>query len=138
MDIRKIKELSAEDRKLVLQSEASSVEEGRYTKPLTESEILNYKNVLAEQSIQQAIILNEFKVVKEGFKSRLTPIAKEISSAIQAIKFKAVDLEGKLYLLPDYESQLIHKVDGDGNHVSSRPMRPEERQYFLSATSKSA
>jgi hypothetical protein len=74
MDIERIKQLSPEDRKLVLQSEASSIEEGRYTKPLTEQEILAFKDQLAEKSIQQAIILDEFSTIKQEYKDKLEPI----------------------------------------------------------------
>jgi hypothetical protein len=133
MDIDRLKSLSTEDRKAVLESEAIAVEEGKYTKPLTESEILYFKDQLAEQSINQAIILDEFKKVKESYKDRLEPIAKDISSAIQAIKFKAVEQCGRLYKMADYESKMIHKVDELGNVIHSRQMLPEERQYRMQA-----
>lgn len=133
MDIERFKKLSPDDRKLVLQSEASAIEEGRYTKPLTEQEVLAYKDQLAEKSIEQAIILDEFSTVKQEYKDKLEPIKRDIASALQAIKFKAVDQEGRLYLLQDYEAMLIHKVDENGNVIHSRQMRPEERQYFLTA-----
>ena len=108
-----------------------SATEGRYTKPLTESEIQAYKDRLAEQSINQAIILDEFKTVKDEFKKRLKPISDEIAQSLQAIKFKAVDQEGKLFQLQDFDQNIIHEVDEFGNLILSRQMRPEERQYFL-------
>lgn len=131
MNIEQLKSLSAEDRRLVLQSEASSIEEGKYTKPLDEDEIRSYKDELADLSIKQAIILDEFASIKEEFKLRLKPLAQGISSALQAVKFKAIDQDGKLYLIQDFESNMVHKVDELGNVILSRQMRPEERQYFM-------
>lgn len=131
MNLDQLKEMSAFERKDFLETHASKVEEGRYTKPLTESEMVAYKDRLAEQSINQAIILDEFQTVKDEYKTRLEPIKKDISDALQAIKFKAVDQDGRLFLLQDFDAQMIHKVDEMGNVILSRQMRPEERQIFL-------
>lgn len=139
MNLNQLREMSAADRKEFLDNHSSQIEEGRYTKPLTEVEIQAYKDRLAEQSINQAIILDEFKSVKEDFKTRLKPLEKDISDALQAIKFKAVDQDGKLYSIQDFENSLIHKVDEMGNVILSRQMKPEERQFFLkTANIKSA
>lgn len=132
-NLDRLKHLSPEDRKAVLESEATSIEEGRYTKPLTEAEILEYKDILAEKSIQQAIILDELAQVKDEYKDKLDPLKKDIAASLQAIKFKAIDQEGRLYLLSDYDNKMIHKVDELGNVISSRQMRPEERQFTIRA-----
>jgi hypothetical protein len=133
MDIERLKHLSPEDRRSILESEAASVEEGRYTKPLTEAEILDFKDQLAEKSIQQAIILDEFSQVKQEFKDRLEPLKNDIAAALQAIKFKAIDQTGRLYILQDFDQKMVHKVDELGNVIHSRQMRPEERQFRITA-----
>ena len=45
MDIERLKNLTADDRKSVLESEAIAIEEGKYEKPLTPDELLYYKDV---------------------------------------------------------------------------------------------
>lgn len=133
MDIEHLKKLSPEDRKSVLESEAISIEDGKYEKPLTPDEILYYKDELAQSSINQAVILDEFAEIKEEYKERLKPIKEKISESIQAIKYKSVQREGRLYKLADFDDQMIHKVDELGNVIHSRKMLPEERQFRIQA-----
>ena len=131
MEIEKLRTLSNEDRRSVLESEALSVEEGKYTKPLSKEELAFYKDQLADKSIQQATILDELKSVKEDFKARLEPVQSEIKKSLSAVKFKAIECDGRLYKLADFEDQMIHKVDELGNVISSRKMLPEERQFRI-------
>ncbi len=133
MDIERLKTLSESDRKAVLESEALAVEDGKYQKPLTNDEVLYYKDVLAENSINQAVILDEFQQVKDSYKERLRPIKEVISESLQAIKTKSIEKEGRLYKMADFEEQMIHKVDELGNVIHSRKMLPEERQFRIAA-----
>jgi hypothetical protein len=131
MNLNQLKEMSEAERRDFLINHASKVTEGIYTKPLTEDEISAYKNVLAEQSINQAILIDEFDKEKEKHKAKLKPVKKEIADALSAIKFKAIDMNGKIYTLQDFENKMIHEVDEFGNVIVSRQPRPEERQIFL-------
>lgn len=133
MDVEHLKKLTPEDRKSVLESEAISIEDGKYEKPLTPDEILYYKDELAVHSINQAVIMDEFAEIKKDFKDRLEPIKEKISESIQAIKYKSVQREGRLYKLADFDDQMIHKVDELGNVIHSRKMLPEERQFRIQA-----
>lgn len=139
MDIEKLKDLPEEDRLSTLDSNALTVEEGKYEKPLSPEELLYYKDQLADDSIQQAIILDEFQRVKESFKERLKPIKQRIGESLSAVKFKSIQKEGKIWKLADFDDHMIHKVDQAGNIISSRKMLPEERQCrILSLKQQSA
>jgi len=133
MDIERLKLLSTEDRKSVLESEAIAIEEGKYEKPLTPDELLYYKDELAQNSINQAVILDELMEIKDEFKEKLKPIREKISEAISAVKYKSIPKEGRLYKLADFEDQMIHKVDEFGNVIHSRKMLPEEKQFRIQA-----
>jgi hypothetical protein len=138
MDVERLKTLTSEDRKSVLESEAIAIEEGKYEKPLTPDELLFYKDELAVHSINQAVIMDEFAEIKKDFKDRLEPIKEKISESIQAIKYKSIQKEGRLYKLADFEDQMIHKVDEFGNIIHSRIMLPEERQFRIQALKTAA
>lgn len=138
MDVERLKSLTAEDRKSVLESEAIAIEEGKYEKPLTPDEMLYYKDELAVHSIKQAVIMDEFAEIKKDFKDRLEPIKEKISESIQAIKYKSIQKEGRLYKLADFDDQMIHKVDELGNIIHSRKMLPEERQFRIQALKTAA
>jgi hypothetical protein len=133
MEIERLKMLSHEDRKLVLESEALAITDGKYVKPLTSEELAFYKDQLADKSILQATILEELKTIKDDFKARLEPVASEIKKSLSAVKFKQIECDGKLYKMADFDNKLIHQVDELGNLISSRSMLPEERQFRIQA-----
>ena len=131
MNLQTLKDMSPRDLKEFLDTHASKVTEGIYTKPLTESEIQAYQAKLASESISAAILIDEFNKKKEEHKAKLKPVQKEISTALQACKFKAIDMQGKIYTIQDFDQNMIHEIDEHGNIILSRQPRPEERQYFM-------
>lgn len=133
MDIDRLKTMTAEDRKLVLESEAIAVEEGKYEKPLSPEELAFYKDEVADNAIKQAMIIDELTDIKKNFKAKLEPIAITIKTALRNIKHKSMEQDGRLYKVADFEDQMIHKVDELGNVISSRKMLPEERQFRIQA-----
>lgn len=134
MDIERLRTMSADDRKLVLESEAIAVEEGKYEKPLSPEELSFFKDEVADNSIKQAVIIDEFTDIKKNFKAKLEPIAIKIKTSLRNIKHKSMEQDGRLYKVADFEDQMIHKVDELGNVISSRKMLPEERQIRMTLT----
>jgi hypothetical protein len=133
MEIERLKSLSASDRKAVLDSEAFKTEEGKYEKPLTPEELAFFKDQVSELCINEDQINDELKDVKKTFKARLEPIVQEKRNYLRNIRFKSQEREGRLYLIQDFETEMIHKVDQDGNIIHSRKMLPEERQKWAFA-----
>jgi hypothetical protein len=131
MDIYRLKTLSTTDRDVVLQSEAIEVEKGTYMRPLSDDELREYKDSLAKTSIDQAVLFDELAEIKSDFKSKLDPLRERISECIGAIKNQSIQVTGDQYKIPDYDNQMIHIVDRDGNVILSRQMYPKERQYKI-------
>lgn len=131
MDIYRLKDMPEDDRVSVLTSESVSIEEHAYMKPLTPDEIAVKKDNLANDSIMKAMIEDEFAEIKASYKDKLDPLKDSIHESLQAIKNKAIEVKGKVYKMPDYDNQMIHVVDPDGNVLSSRRMLPEERQFRI-------
>jgi hypothetical protein len=139
MDIETLKDLSVADRKAVLDSEAFKTEEGLYEKPLTPEELAFAKDMVSQLCITENQIQDELKDIKKTFKSRLEPITIEKRTHLRNIKHKSQEKSGRLYLLQDFDTSMIHKVDQDGNVIHSRKMLPEERQQWaFSINQKSA
>lgn len=130
MDIERLKQLSAADRKAVLDAEAFKTEEGRYEKPMSADELAYAKDKVSELCITENQIQDELKDIKKTFKSRLEPISIEKRTHLRNIKHRSQEKEGQLYLLQDFDTEMIHKVDQDGNVIHSRKMLPEERQKW--------
>lgn len=134
MDIEHLKKLSPNDRREILAADAVEIlEKTRYTKPLTDEEVTFYKGELSDNSVLQSEILQEKKDVIATFKSKLAPVQEKIGEALKAVKYKAIDCEGTIYKIADFDEQKITTIDEHGNLISSRPMLPSERQFRIQA-----
>jgi hypothetical protein len=131
MDLDYIRKLSPAERKELLSANAMGIEETTYTRPLSEEEIVYWKDQLTENSIRQSELLEERKNEAKAFSDKLKPIQTNISKALKATKYKAIDCKGILYHLDDQDEQMITTLDADGNVINKRRMLPNERQTRL-------
>lgn len=132
MDIYRLKDLSQADRRAVLDSEAATITEQDYMRPLADEELAALKSDLAQACVQKGFIDNEFSDVKADFKARLKPINSSINTAIMCLTSRMKNEQGKVYMVPDHDHNMMHSVTEQGDVLNSRPMRPEERQLRLS------
>lgn len=131
MDIEKLKSLTKDELMSVLDSESIGIEETSYMRPLTSAELIEKKDQFALAAIDKETIEGELKDIKDGFKSRLKPVQQILDQSRLAIRQRGEWTKGKCYKLPDYDNKMIHIVDGEGNVISSRIMKPEERQFMI-------
>lgn len=130
MDIYKLKDMPAEDRKAFLSSNAEEVKEGDYLRTLAEDELSIIKSELAQNCVQKGFIDNELKQIKDEFKGRLKPINAAIGTAIMCLTSRMKNESGKVYTLADYDNKLIFSVNEYGDVLNSRQMNPEERRQL--------
>lgn len=128
MDVYQIKNLPSQQRNEVLINEAFGTEQMQFMKPLDETELAALKDELAQTAIKRALLEDEMATVIEDYKSRIKPLKEKFAETLDAIKHKAVDAVGTVYLMQDFDNQMIHYVSEDGTVINSRRMKPEERQ----------
>jgi hypothetical protein len=136
MDIFKIKSLPEAERRSILEGEQFTEEV--YMQPLTDDEVAEHKSALAQACIKIKAITDEKKEIMAEFKDRLSPLEKEKGASLDAIKNRAVEVTGRIYSISDFDNQLIHQVDPNGNVLGSRRMKPEERQLSLNSSLKAS
>lgn len=136
MDIHKIKDLPADELRTLLEGENCGMEDTRYMKPLTSEQLAEWHQKFTQLAIEKATIEDEYETVKDGFKARLKPIQHDTSYALTVIKQRGEYIAGKCYKIPDYDNKMIHIIDADGMVINSRMMKPEERQFTISHSSK--
>jgi predicted GNAT superfamily acetyltransferase len=138
MDVYKLKTLSVEDRLSVLRGESLKVEVQSYMQPLSPEELAIKKDEFTNAAILKAATENDLAEVKKEFKDKLDPLRSKISECLTAIKNKAIEVTGDVYMMDDHENQMIHFVDPNGNVLSSRRMLPEEKQTRIMTPLKEA
>lgn len=134
MDIYKLKDLSPEERQTVFQGEAVSAEEQVYMKTLTPEELHIKREEMSNASILLDQLQADFKEVKDAHKQEVAPVALKRKLSLEAIRLKAIPIQGKVWLVADHDNKMMHSVTDEGYVLSSRPMLPEERQYRIPAT----
>ena len=73
MDKTLFQEYSEDERIVMLESNADAIEEMDYTEILSEAELAERKDRLAQRSIEESRILDEKKDAMDGFKEKLKP-----------------------------------------------------------------
>ena len=86
------KSLSNSERIDLLESNADNISEGEYIKPLTEEELTSERKRLTELSIEQSLIMEDFKNIKRQFKDKLNPLQLLKENLIQILKIKGYTL----------------------------------------------
>jgi hypothetical protein len=117
-----------EERRRVMSDTADKKETGTYIKVLSEEEIYERRELLADSSIKLREISEEKKAVLADFKAKEDPVKKQIDNVLTQLKTGQEDRIGDLYLMANHTDGVMEYFDNDGNFIKSRRLKPEERQ----------
>lgn len=121
-------EATKSERTSALEENASKVEVTKYQKPLTEDELIQRREMFVDNAIKVSQKEDELKEIKDTFKSEIDPI-KAVNKVLQAeIKTRQQTVEGTIYHLANHEDGMMETYDHEGIMISSRRLRPDERQ----------
>lgn len=115
----------------LLKDNAESVEEMDYTKQLTEEELIEIKDKLADVSIKEYKMLDKEKERRDGFKAEITPVQLDKRVCLTEINTGVRDYYGKLYLLADQEDGKMGYYDEKGFLVKDRILAQDEKQLRI-------
>ena len=129
---------TAKDRKILLQENASKVEQTAYQKQLTPDELSARREDLADNCIKLNQLEDELKGVKDDFKLKMDPLKSVNKTLLTEIKTKQTTIEGTLYHLANHEEGVMETYDENGAWISGRRLRPEEKQGTIFSLGKVA
>ena len=131
MDKQLFPTMSLKDRRDNLQAMAHSVEETTYYKQLTPEEL----EAKQDKFIENTMKINEIETKKKSFvesaKKEQKPLTVENGELLQSLQTKSEKVEGILYHIDDQDSGMMNSYDEDGNFISSRRLRPDEKQSSI-------
>jgi hypothetical protein len=102
-----------------------------YTRRLEPEEVLERKTSLFERVRKIQTLSEELKEISKTFKDQIKELDNEKQILIQEIQFESTSERGNLYAMDDQDSGMMAFYDSAGTLVSSRPLKPEERQTSL-------
>jgi len=122
---------SRSERIAVLQDSAAKTEVTNYIKPLSQDELDSMREQLAENFIKLNDYEEEKKDSNSEFKKKMDPISQYNRLLLGDIKTKQTTVTGTLYHLADYDNSMMNTYDESGEFISSRRLKPDEKQGGL-------
>ncbi len=126
------------ERLMVLQEQASKVEQTTYQKTLSADELAARREDLADDCIKLNQFEDELKEIKDGFKDKMDPLKAANKLRLTEIKTKQSTVDGTLYHVANHDSGMMETYDNEGLLVSSRRLRPEEKQGTIFSLGKTS
>lgn len=124
-------ELTPEERLRILQTNADKVETTTYDKELTEDELIAKREEFVDNSIVVSKLEDELAEKKKEFKNKIEPVKLVNRALQQEIKTKKKEVKGLLFQMADHVNSMMEVYDEGGELVSSRRLRPDEKQTRL-------
>lgn len=99
-----------------------------YHVKLTQEEIEERNNLLAQNSIKKFKLDEELKEVKADFKRRIDPIVEKNNELMTEIDTGQMETKGELFFIPDYDKNIMLTCDAKGFVISDRRLYPSEQR----------
>lgn len=131
-------DMPPDQRLQLLQDHSDSKEETEYYKDLTDEEIDIKRESVCDNSIELSKLEKELKKIKDGFKHQMDPLKEENKILVTELATRKALIEGTLFNIADQESSIMITYNELGEFVSSRRLRPEEKQQKLFPLRKTA
>lgn len=119
------------ERLRLLRDNCDDREETHYIKPLTPEELDVKREQLADNCIEQNRLEEELTEIKKDYKDKIDPIKTDNKILCQQIKTHQEEATGELYHIYNHDEGMRETYDEQGLFVSSRRLRPEEKQGKL-------
>ncbi|HYE53699.1 MAG TPA: hypothetical protein VD996_02610 [Chitinophagaceae bacterium] len=131
-------ELDPDLRLQALKDNCDSKEETEYYKDLTQADLDIKMEALSRNLIFLSEREDELQAIKDEFKMRMAGPKQENKELLQQIKTRKEKVIGTLYHLANLDEGIMETYDERGEFVSSRRLRPGERQSKLFPLRKAA
>lgn len=139
MEKKFMPELDPAERLRILRDNHKS-EMGKYFVQLTQVEMDQRREKLADNSIKLFKMGEELKEVKADFKEKMEPLTRDNNSIMEELDSKQAERDGELFFVPNYDPSedfptgSMEIYDEHGDLISVRRLAPNERQdriHFL-------
>lgn len=121
-------ELPEAARKSMLESECYKSVLEEIERPYTQEELEDFKDELVECSVNHANLAAELKAIQDEYKAKMKPFEVAKSQMILNLRSKVKTSMETVYLMANQVEGKMEIYDEKGVFLSSRKLRPEERQ----------
>jgi hypothetical protein len=127
------------ERLQMLQNNADNILKGEvYQRPLSEEEIEKFNSEYVQGNIVFAKLEDELDEIKESYKVKMKPVKETNRMLLQMLKTKQEEVVDDLFEMFDHERGIATIYNSQGQFISSRRMRTEEKQKNIFSIPKAA
>jgi hypothetical protein len=130
--------ITQKERTMLLQENAAKVEQTTYQKVLSPDELAARREDLADNCIKLNQFEDELKEVKDTFKLKMDPLKTLNKTLLTEIKTKQTSIDGILYHMANHDEGMMETYDNEGYLISTRRLRPDEKQGSIFSLAKAA
>lgn len=131
-------DLTPEERINALRNNAEKVDNTDYEKELTEEELIARREEFVDNSISVSKLEDELAEKKKEYKSKIEPVKMVNRGLQQEIKTKKKWVKGQLFHMANHTDSMMETYDESGELVSSRRLRPDEKQVRMQVVDRKA
>lgn len=130
--------ITQKERTMLLQENAAKVEQTTYQRVLSPDELAARREDLADNCIKLNQFEDELRVVKDDFKVKIDPLKVKNKTLLTEIKTKQSTVDGILYHMANHDEGMMETYDSEGYLISTRRLRPDEKQGGIFSLAKAA
>lgn len=131
-------EMDSKQRLQLLKDNCDSQEETTYYKELTQDDLDVKRETLSDNLVKLSEWEDELSEVKKEHKVKSDPLKTNNKVLLSEIKTRKQEVTGVLYHIADHENGIMETYDEQGEFVSSRRLRPDEKQQRLFPLNKAS
>jgi hypothetical protein len=120
-------DLPLEQRRILLRDNADSVDETTYMKDLSDDDLDSKREQLVSNLEKISSHDEELDAAKEAHKAATKPLKLENKVLLTEVRHRKTEVKGTLYSIADRERGMMVVYDDQGDFVSSRRLRPDEK-----------
>lgn len=121
------------DRLEILTDSADHIEETTFYKDLSEDDLTVKRETFVENNIEISKHQEILDIAKAEYKANTKPLAMHNEILLTEIKTRKTTVKGKLFHIADHDSNVMNTYDEKGEFISSRRLRPDERQTRITS-----
>lgn len=125
---------SVEDIRRILHDTADQFEQGEYLKSLSQEEMDIRREQMVENCINLSDLDDQLNEIKSSFKEKIKNLVLLNKSILQELRTKQTRVSGMLYQIKNEETGMMETYDDFGVLISTRRLRPEEKQGTIFST----
>lgn len=116
------------ERLKILRDNCDKVEVDKYIKELSDEERYARREQLSESALKLRSLEEKKKELMTSMKEEIDPVKRVYNDLLTEIKTGQVELEGEIFYYANHAEGMMEIYDHNGEIITSRRLRPAERQ----------